>query len=73
MRWGFAQASRRSPTHVVVAAAADLSDSATRGGEVKRRLQAATLVTVIKGEADWAYIAKDGSVLGYTLQSQLAP
>src|SRR5262249_40191346 len=63
----------RTPTHVVGVAAADLMDTATRGSEVKRRLQAGTLVTVIKAEGDWAYIAKDGNVLGYILQNQLAP
>jgi uncharacterized caspase-like protein len=62
----------RTPTHVLIAAA-DLMASATRGGEAKRQLSPGTTVTLIKTEGEWAYIAKDGAVLGYVLQRQLAP
>jgi hypothetical protein len=54
-----------------VIAAADLMASATRGGEVRRQLPAGTLVTVVKTEGDWAYVAEDGVALGYVLQSRL--
>src|SRR5262249_50243620 len=60
----------RAPTHVVIAAA-DLMENATRGGGIKRQLQAGTAVTLIKSVGEWAYIAKDGVALGYVLQSQL--
>jgi hypothetical protein len=62
----------RTPTHVVIAAA-DLMASASRGGDAKRQLEVGTAVTLIKTEGEWAYIAKDGAVLGYVLQKQLAP
>jgi len=62
----------RTPTHVLIAAA-DLMASATRGAEAKRKLPPGTSVTLIKTEGEWAYIAKDGTVLGYVLQRQLAP
>jgi hypothetical protein len=62
----------QTPTHVVIAAA-DLMASATRGGDVKSRLDPGTAVTLIKTEGEWAYIAKDGTVLGYVLQRQLIP
>jgi hypothetical protein len=60
----------QTPTHVVIAAA-DLMASATRGGEVKRQLPPGTLVTLVKTEGDWAYVAEDGVALGYVLQSRL--
>ena len=60
------------PTHVVIATA-DLMESATRGGSIKRQLTPGTTVTLIKTELEWAYIAKDGTALGYILQGQLAP
>jgi WD40 repeat protein/uncharacterized caspase-like protein len=59
------------PTHVVIAAA-DLMDSAGRGNEVKQQLSPGTLVTLIKADGQWAFVAKDGVALGYVLQSQLA-
>ena len=58
----------RTPTHVVIAAA-DLMESATRGGDVKRLLPVGTTVTVIKPEGDWAYIATDG--IAVILQTRL--
>jgi hypothetical protein len=30
-------------------------------------------VTLIKTEGEWGYIAKEGVILGYVLQRQLAP
>jgi len=62
----------RTPTHVVIAAA-DLMASATRGGDAKRQLPPGTTVTLVKTEGEWAYVAKDGTVLGYVLHKQLAP
>jgi hypothetical protein len=62
----------RTPTYVVIAAA-DLMASAARGGGAKRQLEVGTAVTLIKTEGEWAYVAKDGTVLGYVLQRQLAP
>src|SRR5215468_8310636 len=50
---------------------ADLMASATRGGGAKRQLEVDTAVTLIKTEGEWAYVAKDGTVLGYVLQRQL--
>jgi WD40 repeat protein/uncharacterized caspase-like protein len=60
----------RTPTHVVVAAA-DLTETAIRGGNVKRQLPPGTTVTLIKIDGDWAYVAKDGVALGYIMRSQL--
>jgi len=59
----------RVPTHVTVAAA-DLMASATRG-DAKRQLPAGTLLTVVKTEGDWAYVAENGVALGYVLHNQL--
>jgi WD40 repeat protein/uncharacterized caspase-like protein len=71
LRAGGAEISR-TPTHVVIVAA-DLLGSAMRGGDVKRQLDAGTAVTLIKTEGEWAYVAKDGTALGYVLQSELRP
>src|SRR5215471_6443145 len=59
----------RVATHVTVAAA-DLMASATRG-DAKRQLPAGTLLTVVKTEGDWAYVAENGVALGYVLHNQL--
>jgi hypothetical protein len=49
-----------------------LMESAGRGNEVKQQLSPGTLVTLIKADGQWAFVAKDGVALGYVLQSQLA-
>src|SRR5215471_3075887 len=54
------------------------TDKSASGGEeidssVARKGHPATSVTLIKTEGEWADIAKDGTVLGYVLQRQLAP
>ncbi len=60
------------PTHVV-SAATDLFEAANRGGAVKRQLKRGELVTQIKVESGWAYIAKDGKALGYVEEDKLIP
>jgi hypothetical protein len=60
----------RIPTHVVTAAA-DLMASATRGGDVKRQLPPGTMLTVVKIDGDWAYVAENGVALGYVRQDRL--
>jgi hypothetical protein len=60
----------RTPTHVLIAAA-DLMARATRGGEVKRQLPRSTLVTLVRTDGEYAYVAKDGEPLGYVLRSVL--
>jgi SH3-like domain-containing protein len=54
-----------------VTAAADLMASATRGGDVKRQLPPGTMLTVVKTEGDWAFVAENGVALGYVQQNRL--
>jgi WD40 repeat protein len=58
------------PTHVVIAVA-ELFETANRGGVAKRQLQRGELVTLIKTENGWAYIAKGGKPLGYVEEEKL--
>jgi hypothetical protein len=58
------------PTHVVIAAA-ELFGTASRGGQVKRQLEAGELVTLVKAENGLAYIAKEGKPLGYVASDKL--
>jgi hypothetical protein len=58
------------PTHVVIAVADLLAQA--RGTEAKSQLQPGTLVTLIKADGEWAYVAYDGKPLGYVLSNQLA-
>jgi hypothetical protein len=50
----------KKPTHAVMVAA-ELFETANRGGVAKRQLQRGELVTLIKTENGWAYIAKGAS------------
>ncbi len=60
------------PTHALLAAA-DLLETASRGGAAKRRLERGALVTVIGAEAGWAHVAQDGRALGYVEETSLLP
>jgi hypothetical protein len=62
----------QKPTHVVTAAA-ELFETASRGGPAKRQLKRFELVTLIKAGNGWAYIAKEGKPLGYVEEDKLAP
>ncbi len=62
----------RKPTHALLAAA-DLFESASGGGTAKRQLKRGEQVTLIKVEGGWAYIAKDGTPLGYVAEDKLLP
>jgi WD40 repeat protein len=58
------------PTHVVIAAA-ELFETASRGGQVKRQLKRGEQITLIKAEGGWAYVAKGGKPLGYVEEDKL--
>ena len=60
----------RTPTHAVRAGTADLMES-TRGGSVKRKLPEGFMLTLITEDGEWAYVARDGTALGYVRKSQL--
>ena len=60
----------RIPTHVIIALAE--VRQAARGEGTTIQLPPGTLITVVKTEGDYAYVAKDGKPLGYVLLSQLA-
>ena len=62
----------KKPTHVVMVAG-EVFETSSRGGQVKRQLKRAELVTMIKVENGWAYIAKEGKPLGYVEEDKLAP
>jgi WD40 repeat protein len=60
----------KKPTHVVIAAA-ELFETASRGGQVKRQLSPGEQVTLIKEDNGWAYIAKGSKPLGYVEKGKL--
>jgi WD40 repeat protein len=62
----------QKPTHVVMVAG-EVFETASRGSQVKRPLKRLELVTLIKTENGWAYIAKEGKPLGYVEEDKLAP
>jgi WD40 repeat protein len=62
----------QKPTHVVIAAA-ELFETANRGGQIKRQLKRGELVTLIKAASGWAQIAKDGKLIGYAEEDKLIP
>jgi len=61
----------RKPTHVTIRAVEVFEEPAN--GKVAQRLDAGTLVTLVRPEKEWALIAKDGIALGYIAESGLAP
>jgi hypothetical protein len=66
---GGAEIYSRVPTHVVIAAA-ELHQTA-RGDGAATPLPPGTLLTEIKAEGEYAFVAKDGKPLGYVLRKML--
>jgi hypothetical protein len=60
------------PTHFVPATADLFADTAAGGAPV-RKLSAGTTITLIKTEAGWSLIAREGKVLGYVATTDLLP
>jgi WD40 repeat protein len=59
----------RTPTHVVMRAVDVLAEPSS--GAVVKKLDPATIVTVVRTDQGWALVAKDGSALGYVEASAL--
>jgi hypothetical protein len=67
---GAAQAGKA--THVV-SAAADLFAGTAPGSVPLRKLNTGTAVTVVRREAGWTLVAREGKVLGYVAAANLIP
>jgi WD40 repeat protein len=60
------------PTHVVITAA-DVFAAAGGATSATQKLEAGTLVTLVKTEQGWTLVARDGRAIGYVASSDLAP
>jgi WD40 repeat protein len=60
------------PTHVVISGA-DVFAQAGGAAPATRKLEAGTLVTLVKTEQGWTLVAREGKPLGYVASSGLAP
>jgi hypothetical protein len=60
------------PTHVVVTAS-DVFAAAGGAAPATQKLEAGTLVTLVKTEQGWTLVARNGQPLGYVASSGLAP
>jgi WD40 repeat protein len=60
------------PTHVVPTAA-DVFSDAVPGSAPIRKLNAGTLVTLVKTGSGWTLIAREGKLLGYVATTDLVP
>ncbi|HWV40983.1 caspase family protein [Pseudorhodoplanes sp.] len=63
----------QSPTHQVAAAAADLVVAPVSGSRRVRKLDQKTPVTLVRSEAGWTLVAREGRPLGYVATRDLSP
>src|SRR4029077_19364192 len=61
-----------NPKYVVIAPA-DVFANAEESAPVLQRLPAGSSITLVRTEAGWSLVARDGRLIGYVAASKLAP